>query len=39
MAADPNEIMKNEKKYIHNFENCYIFCKDSAERYLDRHKG
>ena len=39
LATDPNEIMKNEKKYIHNFENAYLFCKDSAERYLDRHKG
>jgi hypothetical protein len=39
LAADPNEILKDEKRYIHNFENSYVFCKDSAERYLDRYRG
>jgi hypothetical protein len=39
LNADPNEILKDEKRYIHNFENSYVFCKDSAERYLDRYRG
>jgi hypothetical protein len=34
MATNLDEIQKNEKKYIHNFNNNYLFCKDSAERYL-----
>jgi fatty acyl-CoA reductase len=39
LEADPEDIVKNQRKYLFNHENAYVFTKDSVERYLERYRG
>ncbi len=39
LALDPEELKRDAIKYINNHSNIYCFCKDSAERYLERYRG
>ena len=39
MKMDPEAIKKDAVKYLNSSKNAYLFCKDSAERYLQRHRG
>lgn len=37
--ADPKELEQKEKKFLNDHYNTYVFSKDLAERYLERHRG
>ena len=39
LSLDDATVKRDQQRLLNTSHNVYLFCKDSAERYLERHRG